>query len=568
MPSPDIRPFIDLTLYDRESQDIYLETLDYMRVAFPEFQPMEGTMESVILQAIALEVAELVRSINRLPGGVLQALLQLFDVARQNGTPPSAMVRINGSSLTSVTVPAGTRLFYQATTDSTPLVLTTDSSLTLTHAKVSASFSLTSNVATFTFSEPHGFSTGQSVTIAGSFPGGYTGLVGAQTLTAVTTYTVSLAFTASNLGATAGTYTFTPAPTFPVSGFVTATGTAITSEFNGISAGTSLDLLSVVPQIATASLATSVDGGAETETDAEYFQRASAVLSRVNSSLVTADNFTQWVLEEDRFPVVFRGITLDTTNAARGEETGSIAIVVAPLDATSSNLISGDGTGTYTVEDPEWGVKDEIRERAMAIAHAALSVSVVDPMLVTVKVNVSIHPATGVTGSEATLAVTDALAADLSPNVWPWKDILRKNEVVANVSSILLSSGARAVDYVTDVTLEVTGAHIPPTGTDTQQSGTQTSTTVAFGSANTNVVLSGRTNYVHIYNTVTDEEAIATLDGTSTSTSFVLDDISGAYSNGAVVVTPIAYIDDATGDLTIVDPAPLVLSDTHEVTVV
>ena len=70
MPSPDIRQFVDLTLYDLESQSIYLRALDYMKVVFPEFQPTEGSLESVILQSMAIEVASRTRTASQLRGHV------------------------------------------------------------------------------------------------------------------------------------------------------------------------------------------------------------------------------------------------------------------------------------------------------------------------------------------------------------------------------------------------------------------------------------------------------------------------------------------------------------------
>jgi hypothetical protein len=43
--SPDVSPYVDLTLFDSSSQAIFEKALDYALVALPELQPREGSTE-------------------------------------------------------------------------------------------------------------------------------------------------------------------------------------------------------------------------------------------------------------------------------------------------------------------------------------------------------------------------------------------------------------------------------------------------------------------------------------------------------------------------------------------
>lgn len=122
MPSPDFRPYVDLTLYDLDPQALYLDALERVRQTLPEWEPREGQIELVLLQALAFEVAETVGSINRLPNSMIEGLLRLFGIERQSGSYPTATVLITAidGDITR-TVPFGTRMFYSA--DSTSLLV-------------------------------------------------------------------------------------------------------------------------------------------------------------------------------------------------------------------------------------------------------------------------------------------------------------------------------------------------------------------------------------------------------------------------------------------------------------
>jgi hypothetical protein len=563
MPSPDIRQFVDLTLYDLESQSIYLRALDYMKVVFPEFQPTEGSLESVILQSMAIEVASLVTSINRLPGGVVQVLLRLFDVQRSEGLPPTATVQLKGSTSSSYTIPAGTRLFYQSTLNSTPLVLVTDSIVSLTHAKAVSDISVTDDVATVTTPEYHGFSVGETVTLAGFTD---TDFNDPFEIISVGNKTFTFAIVKADTSETPTSATATPPGTHPATGFVLATATLITDGFNGLPTGTRLDLLSVVPQVASAYLATAVTGGANAEDDSAYFERASANLARVNDSLVTADNYTQWVVNSTDFSEVYRATTLDAVSFTRQTSAGHVTLVVAPIDANSTNLFSGVGDGETDQDSVDWGTKDEIQLAAASISHPLSTVAVVDPFLITVACATSASPYGSTNGAEMTSSVKSAIETLIDPNTWSWETTLRKNDIIAASSAAVNDNGERSVSYVSSVVLEITDAKVPSSGAMTTPSFTHT-----YSSPNHTITTSAvhgmsgdDVNWVSIYDGTDWWLKTATISSTSI---FSFDD------DGIGATTPtdwafVGYRDGTSGDLVFADQAPLVLSGEHVVSVV
>lgn len=573
MPSPDIRDFIDLTLYDLESQSIYLSSLDYARVALPEFQPVEGSIETVLMQAVAIQIAELVRSINRLPGGVVQVLLQLFDVQRLEGSSPATMIKISGATSTSYTIPVGTRFFYQSVTDTVPLVLETDTSVALTHSKFVSTGSVTSGTATLITTTPHGFVVGETITMGGTNSASFND---AFVVTSVESlYSFSFVFA----GTQPSDYSIavaTPSATHPATGYVNATGTTITEVFNGLAAGTSLDLLSVVPQIASATLATAVSGGQDTETDSQYFARASANLARANMSLVTADNYTQWALSSGAYTDVYRAKTLDATNASRDASPGSVLLLVAPIDSTPDNMFDGLGDGSIAINGAGWGYKDEIRISALELSHPNLSVYVSDPLLVTVSISASVRNTASKSGIEASTAVKDALSSFISPNTWDWSSTLRYNDLIARVANTVDAEGEPVVTYVESVGYSITDCHIPDGGLTIQKN--VTSLTMGVGNLVEVNVSTGHdipvysTVYVAINVPAGGTKAagwyVYPVDSTPTANKFVLeiagwDDAEDDISEYAVI----GWV-DADGNLVISDAAPLLVSDTHEVIIV
>lgn len=108
--SPDVRGYVDLTLFDRDAQAIFDAALTDALYKLPGWVPLEGNTEVVLLEALALEVSELVFAVNRIPGAVAEVLLRLFGLTLDLGVVATATVTFNLSDLLGHEVPAATRL--------------------------------------------------------------------------------------------------------------------------------------------------------------------------------------------------------------------------------------------------------------------------------------------------------------------------------------------------------------------------------------------------------------------------------------------------------------------------
>src|SRR4051794_9972403 len=77
----------------------------------PEWTPREGHSEGLLIEAIALEVAEAVVAVNRLPGAALETLLRFAGVDRDYGAAPLAFAQVTCADSLGHEIPAGTRLY-------------------------------------------------------------------------------------------------------------------------------------------------------------------------------------------------------------------------------------------------------------------------------------------------------------------------------------------------------------------------------------------------------------------------------------------------------------------------
>jgi uncharacterized phage protein gp47/JayE len=109
--TPDISAYVDLRIYDITDQEIVDTAIAAAKLNLPGWVPREGNTEVVIMESLALEIAEAIVAINRLPGAVVQALLLLAGVDRDFGIAPIATVTFILGDLLGHSIPGGTRLY-------------------------------------------------------------------------------------------------------------------------------------------------------------------------------------------------------------------------------------------------------------------------------------------------------------------------------------------------------------------------------------------------------------------------------------------------------------------------
>jgi hypothetical protein len=139
--SPDFSEYVDLTIYDTDAESLLNEIITYGRSIIPEWTPAAGEIEMMLAEVFSVGAADLASYINRLPGGVLEALISLFGVERSDGVAATGTVQFTMVDTNGHTIPADTNLVY--TGGLVPLVFTTDSDLVIAAASDTGSVAVT-----------------------------------------------------------------------------------------------------------------------------------------------------------------------------------------------------------------------------------------------------------------------------------------------------------------------------------------------------------------------------------------------------------------------------------------
>lgn len=128
LPVLDLSAYVDLRLFDVTDQEVIAAAFAQLELNLPELELREGHMEAVILESIALEIAELIVAINRLPGAVVETIIQLVGVIRDVGAEPAATATVVAGDTVGHTIPAGTRVWLPLPSgDAVTFLIETDS---------------------------------------------------------------------------------------------------------------------------------------------------------------------------------------------------------------------------------------------------------------------------------------------------------------------------------------------------------------------------------------------------------------------------------------------------------
>jgi hypothetical protein len=140
--TPDLTDYVDLSLYDVDAATLTTRAVAAAAAKFPGWVPREGNTEVVLIEALALQVVELAYAINRVPAAVVQALLGLFDVERDDGAPPTATATVTAIDATGYTIEAGTT-FRLLLDDGTALLFTVDTNTDIPAASTEVDVAIT-----------------------------------------------------------------------------------------------------------------------------------------------------------------------------------------------------------------------------------------------------------------------------------------------------------------------------------------------------------------------------------------------------------------------------------------
>lgn len=479
MPSPDITPYIDLTVYDADPQTLYDAAIAAATVKLPEWTPREGNTEVVLLEALALEASELVYAINRLPGAIAEIAMRLHGLTRDLGTAATATVTFTVADAAGYTIPAGTRVMLD------PGAGLEARELTLLADLVIAAGATTGTGA---------------VTTAGSPTSTYNGTVAGTPLTVLDPVPyVSAAVLATALAGGVDPEdgdAFRDRGASMLSRMVTTlvlpahfTSAALEQPF--VARATTVDLSSpdTIPTPATPLATPSTTGG--TLPAATYTYRVSAANAQgetlaTATATCTTTGTTGSVTVSGNLPTVPAGTGPITAVYVYGRTGTLVRRGTATLGASTYSFVDTNAAGpgnalpttnttapvagtvpghvTVGVAGPGGAVvstSDKITLASMLASQALanLTVHVTDATLTTVAVTAAVKVNPNYSAATVLAAVTAAVQAYLSPDTWAWSSIVYRNELVSVMDAV---EGVDRVDTVTTPAADVALPGIAP----------------------------------------------------------------------------------------------------------
>ncbi len=238
-------------------------------------------------------------------------------------------------------------------------------------------------------------------------------------------------------------------------GNISVSGAAVTAQsvgtdFNAVSNGSTLQVLSTVPYVSSVVLATKPSGGLNMETDSEYFTRAITTLSSYSSVLATESQLRSYVLTT-YVGTVYRAKAYNKRRWADrnmvtggGTHTGHVLLVVAGENVNGySNSIEDATVSAATISTIQTSATDK--------TATGLTIEVHNAELVGIGVTATLKRLDTAASGTVSSACETALQNYLDSDAWEWDTendrVVRKNEIVS------LLDGVTGVDYVSSVTL-------------------------------------------------------------------------------------------------------------------
>jgi len=108
----DFSRYVSLVPFDSSPTSIYLDAIDYARIALPEFQPRQGTPEDAILQAVSYITGLNVAAINRLPDRLMAGVVGMMGIVLDDGSKTVADIKFTATTTDGATIPQGTVVRY------------------------------------------------------------------------------------------------------------------------------------------------------------------------------------------------------------------------------------------------------------------------------------------------------------------------------------------------------------------------------------------------------------------------------------------------------------------------
>jgi hypothetical protein len=104
----DFSEYVDLTVYDKQPGDMYLEAIEMARLTMPEFTLRAGTVEDAIFQAMSWIGWVNATAMNRIPDRLMSGILSMMGVTINLSSSAQMSVTVTADSYEGATIPPGT----------------------------------------------------------------------------------------------------------------------------------------------------------------------------------------------------------------------------------------------------------------------------------------------------------------------------------------------------------------------------------------------------------------------------------------------------------------------------
>lgn len=108
----DFSQYVYLAPFDVSPTDVYLDAIEYAKIALPEFSIRQGTPEDAILQAVSYISSLNISAINRLPDRLMAGILGMMGVEIDDGIQAVIDVEFTCIDYDGTIVPQGTIVRY------------------------------------------------------------------------------------------------------------------------------------------------------------------------------------------------------------------------------------------------------------------------------------------------------------------------------------------------------------------------------------------------------------------------------------------------------------------------
>jgi len=108
----DFSEYVDLTVYDKQPGDMYLEAIEMARLTMPEFTLRAGTVEDAIFQAMSWIGWVNASAMNRIPDRLMSGILSMMGVTINLSSPAQMSITVTADSYEGATIPPGTVFGY------------------------------------------------------------------------------------------------------------------------------------------------------------------------------------------------------------------------------------------------------------------------------------------------------------------------------------------------------------------------------------------------------------------------------------------------------------------------